>query len=267
VPATITGYRRLLGWHRGFGLLEKAGVEGTGSFGAGLARFLRAEGVEVFEVIRPKRRDQYRAGKSDPIDAEAAARAVLAGTATGVPKGADGEVQMMRALRTTRRSALKARTQAANQMRALLITAPEQLRAEVGELSMDKLVKRAVRFRPGESPDDVATATKFALRSVSRRYRQLSEEISELGEQLDRLVAETAPELLAVKGLGTDTAVSLMNAAGDNPERLKSEAAFAHLCGVAPIPASSGKSVRHRLNRRGNRDARAEPCTWSLSAV
>jgi transposase len=255
VPATITGYRRLLGWHRGFGLLEKAGVEGTGSFGAGLARFLRAEGVEVFEVIRPKRRDQYRAGKSDPIDAEAAARAVLAGTATGVPKGADGEVQMMRALRTTRRSALKARTQAANQMRALLITAPEQLRAEVGELSMDKLVKRAVRFRPGESPDDVATATKFALRSVSRRYRQLSEEISELGEQLDRLVAETAPELLAVKGLGTDTAVSLMNAAGDNPERLKSEAAFAHLCGVAPIPASSGKTVRHHLNRRGNRDA------------
>jgi transposase len=142
VPATITGYRRLLGWARGFGLVEKAGVDGTGSFGAGLARFLRAEGVEVFEVIRPKRRDQYRAGKSDPIDAEVAARALLAGTATGVSKGADGEVEMMRALRTTRRSALKARTQAANQMRALLITAPEQLRAEMREPSMDKLVVR-----------------------------------------------------------------------------------------------------------------------------
>jgi transposase len=213
VPATITGYRKLLGWARGFGLVEKAGVEGTGSFGAGLARFLRAEGVEVFEVIRPKRRDQYRAEGSDPIDAEVAARALLAGTATGVSKGADGEVEMMRALRTTRRSALKARTQAANQMRALLITAPEQLRAEMRESSMDKLVKKAARFRPGESPDDVATATKFALRSVARRYRQLSEEISELGEQLDRLVAETAPELVAVKGLGTDTAASLMIAA------------------------------------------------------
>lgn len=152
VPATITSYRRLLGWARGFGLLEKAGVEGTGSFGAGLARFLRAEGVEVFEVIRPKRRDQYRAGKSDSLDAEAAARAVLAGTATGVPKGADGEVEMMRALRTTRRSALKARKQAANQMRALLITAAEQLRAEVREPSMDKLVRGRHASGPARAP-------------------------------------------------------------------------------------------------------------------
>lgn len=255
VSTTGTGYRKLLQWAEGLGRIEHIGVEGTGSFGAGLTRFLIAEGIEVREVIRPKRRDQYRSGKSDPIDAEAAARAVLAGTATSRPKGADGEVEMIRALRTTRRSALKARTQATNHMKALLVTAPKKLRAELCELSTSKLVKRAVRFRLGQCPDDVTAATKFALRSVARRYLQLSEEISELDEQLDRLVAESAPELIAVEGVGTDTAASLLIAVGDNPERLKSEAAFAHLCGVAPIPASSGKIVRHRLNRRGNRDA------------
>jgi transposase len=230
-------------------------VEGTGSFGAGLARFLRVEGIEVFEVIRSKRRDQYRSGKSDPIDAEAAARAVLAGTATGQPKGANGEVEMIRTLRSARRSALKARTQAVNQLRALLITAPEELRSELRGLSTARLVARASRLRPGANPPDVEAATKFALRSVARRYHQLSEEISELDEQLDRLIAQAAPELLALESVSTDTAASLMITAGDNPERLKSEAAFAHLCGVAPIPASSGKIVRHRLNRHGNRDA------------
>jgi transposase len=216
---------------------------------------LRAKGIEVFEVIRPKRRDQYRSGKSDPIDAEAAARAVLAGTAIGRPKGTDGEVEMIRALRAARRSAVKARAQAANQLKAMLITAPEGLKSELRALSTAKLVTKVSRFRPGTSPSDVETATKFALRSVARRYQRLSEEISELDEQLDRLVAEAAPELLVVEGVGTDTAASLLIAAGDNPERLKNEAAFAHLCGVAPIPASSGKTVRHRLNRHGDRDA------------
>src|SRR5215216_4830738 len=255
VPATTAGYKRLLGWARGFGTIEHAGVEGTGSFGAGLARFLQAEGIEVFEVIRPRRRDQYRSGKSDPIDAEAAARAVLAGTVTDRPKGTNGEVEMIRALRAARRSAVKARAQAANQLKAMLITAPEGLKSELRALSTAKLVTKVSRFRPGTNPSDVEAATKFALRSVARRYQRLSEEISELDEQLDRLVTEAAPELVAVEGVGTDTAASLLIAAGDNPERLENEAAFAHLCGAAPIPASSGKTVRHRLNRHGNRDA------------
>ena len=140
-------------------------------------------------------------------------------------------------------------------MKALLVSTPEELRAELCELSTSKLVKRAARFRLGGCPDDVTAATKFALRSVARRYLRLSEEVSELGEQLDRLVGEAAPELIAVESVGTDTAASLLIAAGDNPQRLRSEAAFAHLCRVAPIPASSGKVARHRLNRRGNRDA------------
>lgn len=254
-PANPTGYRNLVEWASGFGPLAHAGVEGTGSFGAGLARFLKARGIWVSEVIRPKRRDQYRSGKSDPIDAEAAARAVLAGTATGKPKDADGEVEMIRALRIARRSAVKARTQAVNQIKTMLTTAPEGLKSQLYSLSTAKLVEKASGLRPGANPSDVETATKFALRSVARRYQGLSEEISELDEQLDRLVAEAAPELVSLEAVGTDTAASLLIAAGDNPERLKDEAAFAHLCGAAPIPASSGKRVRHRLNRHGNRDA------------
>jgi transposase len=256
VPAIPAGYENLVNWARGFGPLERAGVEGTGSFGAGVTRFLQeAEGTKVFEVIRPKRRDQYRSGKSDPIDAEAAARSVLAGTAIGQPKDADGEVEMIRTLRITRRSALKARAQAANQIQALLVTAPEGLKSELCELSTARLIEKASRLRPGATLSDVEAATKFALRSVARRYQHLSKEISELDERLNRLVSEVAPQLVAVEGIGTDTAASLLIAAGDNPERLKNEAAFAHLCGAAPIPASSGKTVRHRLNRHGDRDA------------
>jgi transposase len=255
VAANLAGYKQLVQWASEFGHLEHAGVEGTGSFGAGLTRFLKAEGISVFEVARPKRRDQHRTSKSDSLDAEAAARAVLAGTATGEPKGADGKVEMIRTLRITRRSAVKARAQAANQLQALLVTAPEGLRSELCPLSTARAVEKASRLRPGATPSDVEAAAKFALRSVARRHQQLSKEISELDEQLDRLVGELAPELVAVEGIGTDTAASLLIAAGDNPERLRNEAAFAHLCGAAPIPASSGKSVRHRLNRHGNRDA------------
>lgn len=255
VPTTGVGYAKLLRWAEGLGSLERVGIEGAGSFGAGLSRFLRNGDVEVLEVGRPKRRDQHRSGKSDPIDAELAARAVLAGTAIGEPKGADGGVEMIRVLRSTRRTAVKARAQAANQLKAMLITAPEELRAELRGLSTIKLVRRAARFRPGDHPGNVSAATKFALRSIARRYLELSEEIAELDEQLTRLVRETAPALVAVPGVGIDTAAALLVAAGEDPKRLKSEAAFAQLCGVAPVPASSGKVVRHRLNRQGNRDA------------
>ena len=255
IPTTLEGYEELVAWANGFGPLEGVGIEGTGSFGAGLAHFLRSEGTEVFEVDRSKRRDQYRCGKSDPIDAELAARAVLAGMATGRPKDADGKVEMIRTLRLARRSAVKARAQATNQLKNLLITATEKLRSELRGLSTAKLVAKISGFRPGTNPSDVKGSAKLALRSIARRHQWLSEEISELDEQLDRLVAEAAPELVAMEGVGTDTATSLLIAAGDNPERLKNEAAFAHLCGAAPIPASSDKSVRHRLNRHGNRDA------------
>ena len=244
-----------MAWAEEFGTLDRAGIEGSGSFGVGLARFLRAKGVEVVEVNRPNRQHRRRFGKHDTADAEAAARALQANTATGEPKSADGPAEMVRALHVVRRSAVKARTQAANQLRALLVTAPEELKAELRGLSTAKLVATAARFRTGGRPQDPRAATKLAMRSVSRRHRWLSEEISELEEQIARLVAEAVPALASLRGVGTDTAASLLVAVGDNPQRLKNEASFARLCGVAPVPASSGKTVRHRLNRGGNRDA------------
>jgi transposase len=254
VLTTEAGYAALVTWAEKFGTLERAGVEGSGSFGVGLTRFLRARGVEVVEVNRPNRQHRRKFGKHDSADAEAAARALQANTTTGEPKSADGPAEMVRTLHVVRRSALKARTQAANQLRALLVTAPEELRAQLRGLSTAKLVAAAARFRPGD-PKDLRGATKLAMRSLARRHRRLSEEIAELDEQIARLVSEAVPALAALRGVGTDTAASLLVAVGDNPERLKSEASFAHLCGVAPVPASSGKTVRHRLNRGGNRDA------------
>jgi transposase len=254
VPTTAAGHAALLAWAGGFGVVERVGIEGTGSYGAGLSRWLRARGVAVVEVERPKRPTDRGRGKSDPVDAEAAARAVLAGTATAQPKGATGAVESIRALHATRRSAVKARTQAANQLHALVVTAPDDLRARLHRLGLAGLIAVAAAFRPC-APSTPTAATKLALKSVAIRYRRLTAEIEALDAHLGRLVTAAAPELVALKGVGTDTAATLLVTAGDNADRLRSEAAFAHLCGVAPIPASSGRTVRHRLNRGGDRQA------------
>jgi transposase len=255
VPTTAKGYERLVRWAEGFGTLRCAGVEGTSSYGAAITRYLRTAEIAVREVERPKRRHLHRSSKSDSRDAESAARAVLAGETAGEPKSADGRVEMIRALSTARRSALKSRTQAANQLQGLRVTAPEELLNRLRGLSTKELVSVAARFRLGDGPTDVPTATKFALRSVARRYETLSAEIDELDTQLDRLVGQVAPELVSLAGIGTENAATLLTVAGDNPQRLRSEASFASLCGVSPVEASSGKVVRHRLNRGGNREA------------
>ncbi|HET7870268.1 MAG TPA: IS110 family transposase [Actinomycetota bacterium] len=254
VATTPAGFGELVDWASGFGPVRCFGVEGTGSYGAALARHLRAVGHTVVEVDRPDRRTRRLQGKSDPVDAEAAARAVLAGTASGCPKAGDGRVEMIRSLRVARRSALKARTQATNQLLALVLTSPEELRASLRSMSVPRLVRVATRFRPGPLLDPSA-ATKLALRHLARRHAALSAEIGELDRVLAQVVSEAAPGLLALPGVGTDVAGALLVAAGDNPERLSSEAAFARLCGVAPLPASSGKTNRHRLNRGGDRIA------------
>ncbi len=261
VPTTPAGFAELVAWARDFGAIEQIGIEGTGSYGAGLTRWLRARGLAVIEVERPHRHDRQarrRRGKSDPLDAEAAARAVQAGTGSGQPKAGDGQVEMIRTLRLTRRSAMKARTQAANQLHALVVTAPDDLRARLRPLPMAGLITLVAAFRPVRAGPVLSTpvaAAKLALKGLAIRYRQLSAEIDALDVHLGQLVATAAPELLAVKGVGTDIAGALLVAAGDNPDRLRSEAAFASLCGVAPIPASSGKTNRHRLSRGGDRDA------------
>jgi transposase len=255
VPSTPAGFADLVTWAGRFGPLEQAGIEGTGSYGAGLARWLGARGVAVVEVDRPDRRARRRHGKSDPVDAEAAARAVQAGTAMARPRVSTAAMEMLRALRVARQSAVKARAQAANQLHALVVTAPDALRTRLRPLPLARLVTTAATFRTGRQPATPEAATKLALKTLAVRYRRLCAEVAALDTHLKRMLAAAAPELLSVKGVGIDVAATLLVAAGDQPQRLRSESAFAHLCGVAPIPASSGKTHRHRLNRGGDRDA------------
>ncbi len=253
-PATSMGYRDLLRWLCGHGVVSLIGVEGTGSYGAGLARYLAREGVSVVEVIRPNRQLRRRRGKSDPVDAEAAARAALAKEADVTPKSADGPMESMRMIRLARTSAVKARTQAANQIDALVTCAPQSLRSQLKGLSLRRLAERAPRWRPGDIQDP-RSACRATIKGLARRWSLLGAEIAGYNEQLLRLTRRVCPELLARPGVGFEVASSLLVAAGDNPERLHSEASFAALCGVSPLDASSGQQRRHRLNRGGNRDA------------
>ena len=248
------GLRALLAWLRGFGTVEGVGVEGTGSYGAGLTRFLHADGVAVVEVNRPNRQLRRSHGKSDPVDAVAAARAAQSGLAAGEAKARNGVVEAIRVLRVARRSARHGRIIAINQMRALLVSGPADLRETLRGSTVSKLVTTMARLRPAD-PTTAAGATRFALRELARRVQSLDEESKRLDDLLESLVSATAPEPVASCGVGTDTAGAFLVSAGDNPERLRSEAAFAHLCGVAPIDASSGLTSRKRLNRGGDRSA------------
>jgi transposase len=253
-PATIRGYRDLLDWMRSHGELTAVGVEGTGAYGAELARVLTAAGVTVIDVDRPDRKTRRLKGKSDPIDAYAAATAVLSGRAAGVPKSRDGVVEAVRVLRIARRSAVKARTQAMNQIRGLRVSAPAMLREQVAGLDRAELIRVLARLRPGDDLSRLLAATRTALRRLARRHQALDAEITELDAEIGPLVKQAAPALLELFGVGSETAGQLLASAGDNPERMRSEGAFAHLAGVAPIPASSGRT-RRRLNRGGDRAA------------
>ncbi|HEY1443607.1 MAG TPA: IS110 family transposase [Acidimicrobiales bacterium] len=251
---TRSGYDDLFSWLGTFGEVRLVGVEGTGSYGAGLSRYLEAAGVGVVEVDRPNRQERRRQGKSDPLDAISAARAALSGKARGCSKGRDGTVEAIRALMVVKRSASSERIQTINQTRSLLVTGPDDLRARFSVLSASELVLALAAMRPREG-DLVGYATRIALRELGRRAAYLGEQIDRLDDLVAPLVKSRAPGLIELYGVGTHTAALLLVTAGDNPERLRSEAAWAHLCGVAPIPASSGKTTRHRLNRGGDRQA------------
>ncbi len=255
-PATAAGYTALLAWLTSLGAVVRVGIEGTSSYGAGLATVLRAVGVTVVEVDRPDRSTRRRHGKSDPIDAEAAARAVLAGRATGTAKTHDGVVECIRVLRIARSSARDQRADCMRRLKSLLVTAPETLRAQLRGLSDARLVATCGALRPDHShASNPTTATKIALRALARRHAELTGELADLDALIHPLVAQANPALLDVHGVGPEVAAQLLTTAGDNPARLHSEAAFAMLCGVAPLPASSGKTSRHRLNRGGDRQA------------
>ncbi len=254
--ADAAGYRALLAWMCSFGRVVKVGVEGTGAYGAGLARLLHQERVQVIEVDRPDRKTRRFQGKSDPIDAVQAAKTALAGQRAGTPKRREGRVEAMRNLRVARRSGVDQRADTQRQIKTLIVTAPDDLRERLRGLPVTELIITCANLRPDRSDAaSPATAVKIALRSLARRHQQLTTEIGDLDGLLDPLVAAINPGLLAANGVGIDVAGQLLVTAGHNHDRLVSEAAFAMLCGAAPIPASSGKTNRHRLNRGGDRQA------------
>ena len=251
------GFEELLGWLAGFGDVVRVGVEGTGSWGVGLSRFLHDQNITVVEVDRPNRQVRRRQGKSDPTDAVSAARAALSGTATVTPKSRNGTVEQMRVLLVARRSARQQRIQTLNQLRHLVFTAPEPIRVRFKDRYKTGLVTEAANMRPNQGSDPVVYTTNLMIRNLARRVKALNSETGEIDEMLTDLIAETAPGLLELYGVGTDTAASLLVTAGDNPERISNERSWAHLCGTTPLPASSGKTIRHRLNRGGDRQANA----------
>ena len=262
---TPAGYRTLLLWLQSFGTISQVGVEGTSSYGAGLTRALQAAHVTVVEVDRPNRQVRRRVGKSDALDAIAAARSVLAGTALGAPKTKSGNVKGIRVLSVARLSCVKARTQAINQIRSLVSTAPADLREQLRSLTIKQTVTTCAAYRP-RADSDVETVSKVALRALARRVQYLDEEIDELNTRRTVLVQEIAPDLLNAFGVGPESAATLLMTVGDNPQRLHSEAAFARLCGVAPIPTGSGKTDGyHRLHRGGNRQANS--ALWRIVLV
>jgi transposase len=255
-PATGAGHRQMLTWIRGLGHLSRVGVEGTGSYGAGLTRYLNAEGVEVIEVNRTNPGTRRRRGKSDPIDAEAAARAVLSGEATATPKDRTGIVEAIRVLRVTRTGAVKTRTAALNQLKDLITTAPEELRTQLRGQPLSQAAKTCTRLRPDTTRlNDPVQATKTALQTIGTRVGALTDEITTADKRLKALLIQAAPRTMGMLGVSTEHAGQLLVTAGQNPTRLHSEASFAALCGACPIPASSGKTNRHRLNRGGDRAA------------
>jgi transposase len=264
-PATDRGYQTLLAWMRGHGQIRAIGVESTGSFGATLTRALTKAGERVVEVNRPNRLARRMDGKSDRLDAEQIARAVLGQTSTAIPKAKSGTVEVIRTLRVTRASAVKARTQASNTLWGVMIGAPSPLRDELVVLTKRTLVNRCLRLRPetddllvlSADPDRLLMAgVKTALRDLARRWKNLDEEIKTLNRQIEALVRTAAPELIELHGVGIELAGQFLVTAGDNANRIHTEAAFAKLCGVAPQPASSGRTAgRHRLSRGGDRAA------------
>ena len=254
IPTTARGYRDLVRWANTLGRFERAGVEGCGAYGAGLARHLSKEGIDVVDVDRPNRQWRRRHGKSDTADAEAAARAVLAGDATTLPKVTTGTVEAVRVLHLTRRSAVKAKTQAGNQIKDLVLTAPDALRSQLRDRTTRQRVRICAAWRPGPVCDPTSAARR-ALHDLARRWQQLDTEIKALEADLLRLLRELVPSVLAENGAGIDVAAKLVIAAGENPQRLRSEASFAALCGTSPVERSSGKQTGHRLNQGGNRQA------------
>src|SRR5665213_1510792 len=253
---TRQGYRQMLTWMRSFGIVQRIGIESTGSYGAGLLRFMRQAGVKVLEVTAPDRQDRRRRGKNDDLDAQNAAHAAFAGTRTVTPKSRDGMVESLRVLKACRKTAVAARRIALQMIQNTIVCAPDGLRDVLRTMTRMQLVWTLAAWRPDLTAyRDVESAYRISLKSLGRRYLELHDEITDLDAMIGAIVDELAPNLVARNSIGHTSAAQLLLTAGDNPERLRSEVSFAALCGVSPVPASSGKTIRHRLNRGGDRAA------------
>ena len=252
---TATGYRAAVAWLAGHGQVSRVGVEGTSSYGRGVTSALAGAGIRVVEVNRTRPAERRRQGKSDRLDAYRAARSVLSGEASTAPK--DGSVEPLRALMVARRSALKAQQAAWRQIGALLVNAPARIRDSYRDLPPARLLAALAGCRPTQMPDADHADILYSQRTLARRHRDLTTEIEALTERINIRVAAANPALLAIKGVGPVIGAQLLLTAGDNPERLRSGASFAALCGTAPVPVSSGRTDRHRLSRGGDRHANA----------
>ncbi len=256
IPVDTVGYQDLERWAKSLGRVTSFGIEGTGSYGVGLASFLRRHGHKVVEVNRGDRRARRANGKSDTLDAELAARSVLAGTSTAVPKSADGVVEMIRQIKVARDIATKGRTSAIITLKTIVVNAPPELREQLDPLADKALIDRCAGYRPGKVTEAISS-TKHTLRSLAKRWQFLDAEVKGHDRILDELTQRVSPTLRDGFGIGPDTAAELLIVMGDNPDRVRNEACFAKLCGVAPIPASSGMTNRHRLAWNGHRQANA----------
>jgi transposase len=253
---TRHGYKLMLAWMRSFGPLRRVGIEATGTYGAGLLRYLQNAGVEVLEVTTPDRQDRRRRGKDDDLDAQNAAHAAFAGKRTVTPKSRDGMIESLRVLQACRKTAVAARRVALQVIHNTVVCAPDELREALRKLTRMQLIRTLAAWRPDLSGyRSITSAYKITLRSLARRYLELHDEIADLDALIGAIVDELAPALVARNSIGHGSAAQLLLTAGDNAGRLQSEASFAALCGVSPVPASSGKTTRHRLNRGGDRAA------------
>jgi transposase len=253
---TRQGYRQMLAWMGSFGEVQRIGIESTGSYGAGLLRFVQKAGIEVLEVTTPDKLDRRRRGKNDDLDAQNAAHAAFAGKRTVTPRSRDGMTESLRVLKTCRKTAVAARRVALQMIQSTIVCAPDGLRDMLRTMTRMQLVRTLAAWRPDLSAyRDVESAYRISLKSLARRYLELHDEIADLDAMIGAIVEELAPDLVARPSIGPTSAAQLLLTAGDNPERLHSEASFAALCGVSPVPASSGKTIRHRLNRGGDRAA------------
>jgi transposase len=253
---TRHGYRQMLQWMQSFGELQRVGVECTGTYGAGLLRYLQAATIEVLEVTAPDRQDRRRKGKDDDLDAQNAAHAAFAGCRTVTPKCRDGMVESLRVLKSCRKTAVAARRIALQLIHNNIVAAPDALRDDLRRLSRMQLIRTLAAWRPDLSDyRNMSSSYRIALKSLARRYLELHDEIADLDSIIGAIVEELAPALVAKNSIGYESAAQLLITAGDNVERIHSEASFAALCGVSPVPASSGKVARHRLNRGGDRAA------------